>query len=101
MLKEMDVQETFTRFRQFARLPAEKKLLHFDFYAPKMCSDEWRAKLKKFLQDGSKISQELIDEVFAHLQLDIFEGDQATTACKGCREAFWQLIWLSTDVDGH
>lgn len=97
----MDVQETVTRFRQFASLPTEVKLLHFDFYALKMCSDEWRTKLKKFLQEGSKVGQGLIDELFTHLQLDIFEGNQATTACKGCREAFWQLVWLSTDVDGH
>ena len=101
MLKNMDRQEILGRFQQFAQLPAERKLENFPFKAPAMCSDEWRKKIEQFLQEGPKGSEELADEVFAHLQLSVFDGERATSACVPCRTAFWQLVWLSTDVDGH
>jgi len=101
MLNATDVQEVTARFIQFANLPAEKKLTHFSLKAPSMCSDEWRTKLRQFMQEGSQASQSLMDEVFIHLQLDTLAGELVTSACVACRAAFWQMIWLSTDAGIH
>lgn len=101
MLKEADLQEMVQRFGQFARMPAKRKLQYFPLKAPDMCSSEWRAKIEQLFREGSAASDELIDEVSAHLQLTVFDGEEATSACVPCRTAFWKIIWLSTDVDGH
>lgn len=100
-LKKMDVEEFIDRFDQFAAQSAEKKLLFYDMEAPRMCSDEWRAKFKQFLQEGAETSDELLDGVIAHIQLRTRDGEKATAACAGCRGAFFRLIWLSTDGGNH
>jgi hypothetical protein len=98
---QIDKHEVITRFIAFTKFSEEQRLEYFDFVAGQMCSEEWRETIRQFVKERYKAGQELIDKVFDHLQLGTLEGNEAVGACSKCRAAFWRLIWLSTDVDGH
>lgn len=84
------------RLQEFSRLSNEDRLMFFDIVSPKICSEEWRKKFRKFLQkEKTGEYTDIIDDFFTHTQLYVTDPDKVT-ACHACREAFLKLVFLST-----
>lgn len=91
-----EVSHLYRRFAEFSNLSSKNRLMFFDTVSPKICSDEWREKFRRFLQkENTSEYNKIVDEVFIHTQLYESDSDKIT-ACHTCREAFWKLVFLST-----
>jgi len=91
-----DRESLLRNFTRFVGLSPEDRLLHFDWAAKDMCSDEWREKFRTLLSKDRPVSDKnLLDEIFTHSQLAVLDPSQVT-GCHACRSAFWKLVYMAT-----
>jgi hypothetical protein len=97
MLKIEEIDDIARRFEQFILLSEEERLSQLPHERYNMCTDDWGKKVTLLLKKGRGADEQLIQEVFAHINLDVLDGTATTTEeCPDCRKAFLRVVFKTT-----